>query len=105
MRIQHWSHQIRCSGGGTTATFAFINTSCASPVPACVETGPRVIRCSPPDGGIPVDRRSKGAFEAQRIEPVLRCDPAQIELASCTCGNGRRDTSECRRILTIEKYA
>jgi hypothetical protein len=103
--MQHWLHQIRCSGGGTTTSFAFIGFSCASPFQADAGIDPLEIHCSPPDGGIPVVRRSIEAFEAQRIEPDPHCGPVQKELASCTYGNGRQDTTAYRRIWMIEKYA
>jgi hypothetical protein len=105
MRMQHWLHQTRCSRGGATTAFIFISFSYASPVPECVETDPPGTRCNPPGGGIRAARRSATACEARQIEPVLRCDLVQKELASCICGNARRDTTAYRQIWMIEKYA
>jgi len=108
--MQHWPHQTRCSRGGATTTFIFITFNFisfkyASPVPKSVETDPLETHCNPPDGGIRAVRRSATAFEGRRTELVLRCDPVRKELASCTCGNGRRDTNAYRQIWMIEKYA
>jgi len=96
--MQHWLHQIRCSSGGATTTLTFIFFSFASPVRESVETDPLGTHCNPPDGGIRAVRRSTTAFEARQIEPAPRCDPVQKELAFCTYGNVRRDTSVCRQI-------
>jgi hypothetical protein len=103
--MQHWLHQIRCSGGATTTTFAFIGFSCVSLFQADAGIDPLAIHCNPPDGGIPVVRRLEEASEAQRIEPDPHCGPVQKELASCTYGNVRQDTTACLRTWMIEKYA
>jgi len=103
--MQHWLHQIRCSGGGTTTTFAFIIFSCVYPFPRDVESDLLEIRCNPPDDGIRAARRSTVTCEARRIEPGLHCDPDQKELALCIYGNGRPDTSVCLQIWMIERYA
>ncbi len=105
IRMQHWLHHTRCSRGGATTTFTFISFNSVSLVLQFVETDPLGTHCNPPDDGIRAVRRLTTASEVRQIEPVLRCDPVRKELAFCICGNERRDTTECRQIWMIEKYA